>query len=714
MFSTLSSLLPAALSDRLEKLDLRSDSATAKMNDVEDDGVKRRDMAEDTHKKEKKKKTTSNETFIVVRPPPAKSNHPLNLQLQLVPAHHSRDRSSASCATTPTATTPMNPFLADSSQTHEINQASTSSPPSPAASETDHVLKRSPSTRSNRSETSAFYASSTASSGSVTSFASTTSSGSARRMIIPLYNLSAHNVMTNTILDAGTDARVARFLKRGLEIVDLAILEPTEVWQGRQPAHGAGVGATSDPLGIPIHRTNSGVSAHSLIPPTPNEARVATPELSTPGSSQASVSDHSSPSTHHSDDTPMNTPVVQTGAKKFFGRVFRKKDSSVHRQTPSVSVTEHPTIPPSPKVIPQLLEPHTPTQVKPTASEVLLPAVLGLSPTLSAATNPPTGRCVSHVWIIRKWLKVERQGMISNVLGKIGREASAHGIGHVGTQDAHEWEVRFEWSRGKSKDEKARKTRRRTSSVRPPSHSASQRNSITLDDAHGPLHLSGAAVVSLDSPRQSLDVRTQSSPRTPSPRRDISKAVSITSSDDDTANGHGDDPGEDSDPEDSETPWTCCMVLTHASAPLTQPASAFSKGHSRRRTMSSSHNLPTTPTPANVHEFIPDGAPAHTPVRLKVATLSPAPHHPKVVCQLKVPYPLPDVEVEHGVLRKRLVLADGTTRSTIPVNGPQMLTMTAEEIKDVVCSTAFWVVVREGFGGVGKKNRKGDGWKIRG
>ena len=41
------------------------------------------------------------------------------------------------------------------------------------------------------------------------------------------------------------------------------------------------------------------------------------------------------------------------------------------------------------------------------------------------------------------------------------------------------------------------------------------------------------------------------------------------------------------------------------------------------------------------------------------------------------------------------------------------LTLTAEEIKDVVCGTGLWLVVREGFGGVGRVNRKGDGWRIR-
>jgi hypothetical protein len=41
------------------------------------------------------------------------------------------------------------------------------------------------------------------------------------------------------------------------------------------------------------------------------------------------------------------------------------------------------------------------------------------------------------------------------------------------------------------------------------------------------------------------------------------------------------------------------------------------------------------------------------------------------------------------------------------------LRLSAEEIKDVLCSTGAWLVVKEGFGGIGRVGRKGDGWKIR-
>ena len=34
--------------------------------------------------------------------------------------------------------------------------------------------------------------------------------------------------MTNVVLDTGTDARVVKFLKRGLKAIGLAVLDPVE------------------------------------------------------------------------------------------------------------------------------------------------------------------------------------------------------------------------------------------------------------------------------------------------------------------------------------------------------------------------------------------------------------------------------------------------------------------------------------------------------
>ncbi|KAE8271286.1 hypothetical protein A4X09_0g1031 [Tilletia walkeri] len=93
------------------------------------------------------------------------------------------------------------------------------------------------------------------------------------------------------------------------------------------------------------------------------------------------------------------------------------------------------------------------------------------------------------------------------------------------------------------------------------------------------------------------------------------------------------DEEELSDQEDSERPWTCHLVLGPG-------------------------------------------------VRIPLGTLVPAPHHPKILGQLAVPYPLPDLSM-CGV-------------------GPLARGITREELKDVVSVTAMHLVVREGFGGIGK------------
>jgi len=99
------------------------------------------------------------------------------------------------------------------------------------------------------------------------------------------------------------------------------------------------------------------------------------------------------------------------------------------------------------------------------------------------------------------------------------------------------------------------------------------------------------------------------------------------------------------------------------------------------------------------------------PQKLKIATLHPAPHHPKIVAQLKVPFPLPDVDLNNAnvIRRKPHKAKEGGEAS----HKDSEHVLCAEEIKDVICSTAFWLIVREGFGGVGKEKRKGDGWRIR-
>ena len=162
----------------------------------------------------------------------------------------------------------------------------------------------------------------------------------------------------------------------------------------------------------------------------------------------------------------------------------------------------------------------------------------------------------------------------------------------------------------------------------------------------------------------------------------------------------GEDDGDESEPEDSETPWTCTLVLSRvgdegggAMTPAAAAAAAAAEG------TGSSNST-----------------------RVRVATFSPTPHHPKVVALLKVPFPLPDIIVDRVQVCRRAVSAQGIARPswTAAAKGggsegdePEGLVLTAEEIKDIVSSTGLWLVVRENIGGVGKVSRKGDGWRIR-
>ncbi|CAK5271177.1 unnamed protein product [Mycena citricolor] len=93
-----------------------------------------------------------------------------------------------------------------------------------------------------------------------------------------------------------------------------------------------------------------------------------------------------------------------------------------------------------------------------------------------------------------------------------------------------------------------------------------------------------------------------------------------------------DDSGDESDPEDSEVPWTCTVKVRRIGP----------------------HLGPRVPGPRE-----PSGENAEI-LRVKFGTLSPIPKHSKFVAVLKVPFPMPDIDVEHLTVRKR---ESGTGRS---------------------------------------------------
>ncbi|KAJ7457035.1 hypothetical protein FB451DRAFT_1342002 [Mycena latifolia] len=641
-------------------------------------------------------------TFIFVRPPPAKTNHPLNLQVQLVPPNSrgpsgltSASRQSldinTSAPTTPATSAPTSPT--ESAPTTPV----TATPG--AGYESGQVLRRTPSNRS--------IASSTYSASSTTSTASGSTTAS-RRMIVPLYNLQAHNVMTNIIVDAGTDAKIARFTKRGIEMLDLAVLEPVEVYAGGGaptdglPPGGSSAFSTRTAGGRP---SISGGAGGLQVPGAAGggSSRPTTPDPATTNSSQASLASSSAHSASHSHSQQHEMPpsaAPQTPQKRnLFGKLFKKKDAAGadsetptpistpkrgHTRTLSAALGGRPVSPNPAIALPRtsLSSAHRssidlPHDDAPPPITGQRAPVLGVQPAVSAPMHPPKGRPGLYVWVVKKWLKHEGGGLLAVARGMV------KGQGGEGELTA-EVEVRFEWKRGKAK-------RRREKEGREGEERASRRQPSTANLAAPAKRLSMGGI-SRQSSFSTVAASEDGHAHDASARR---RSI--------VASAEGADSGEESDPEDSETPWTCTVKVRRLAA------------HHERS--SSGHHLSFGREGREREREEPDEAERakwkREVVRIKVGTLSPTPHHPKVVAMLKVPFPLPDVDVEHMVVRKREGGPGSIGAGAAPKPG-HGLVITAEEIKDVVCSTGLWLVVREGFGGIGKVSRKGDGWRIRG
>ena len=382
----------------------------------------------------------------------------------------------------------------------------------------------------------------------------------------------------------------------------------------------------------------------------------------------------------------------------------------------------------------------------------LRPPVLGIQPTFvssnpsstSANANPlnvlsPDGpsamttetpdlfgqRALMYVWLVRRWMKKRPStlgglsglgdsavGFLGDVVGglkgekekdkrkkdkdkKRNSEDLVPGPPHTGLTTVTAplmyggVEVRFEWKRARAKErggsrkKKTRSGRGRTGTEVGRAESDGEIEASTeRDDRDERGSIRGGAPQSKTKERLKYEEKKKFRMSTGSINSFTANSV-MDGAEFETKKGNQYDDGEDSDPEDSETPWICTLKLRRG-------ATAAAAG---------------TPTPGNTQ---PQPPVLQTRVlRIKVGTVSPTPHHPKVVAMLKVPFPLPDIEVERmGVIKRQGVIPPQNS-------GYNGLVLTAEEIKDVVCSTGLWLVVREGFGGVGRVSRKGDGWRIR-
>ncbi|KAF9805241.1 hypothetical protein IEO21_09131 [Rhodonia placenta] len=422
---------------------------------------------------------------------------------------------------------------------------------------------------------------------------------------------------------------------------------------------------------------------------------------------------------------------ARSGSRKIFGKLFKRKEGDVGTPPPSPLPLNQSVMPSMPSMEStrskrtSLLSAHGHVLSASVSEPPLQPPVLGIQPSLRSPTVPPKGRPTKYVWIVRKWLKGEPESMFRDVKDRL--QEARNGNAAAGLEGIVE--VRFEWSRGRSTQKRGRdgehvrreSTRRRNraslvgSSATP--STASLHHPSTQSPVRQPQSQSQRTLSPGNAPRRSVDSARSISPGPAS----IVTGESTDESGRAARREREEDDGDESDPEDSETPWTCTLVVRRLHAP----------------------------PPARSPQHLGAGAsPQPQPpqsIRVKVAAVVPTPHHPKVVALLKVSFPLPDVEIERVAVHRRVVTPQGIARPAVsplppaaPSGGsgksskfwggggggkesgrveagrPASVMLTAEEIKDVVSCTALWLVVREGFGGVGRERRKGDRWMLRG
>ncbi|BEJ13880.1 hypothetical protein CspHIS471_0310540 [Cutaneotrichosporon sp. HIS471] len=684
------------------------------------------------------------ETFVLVKPPPTSSKNPLNLQLQLVmPAKSGRPRAGSDAASramipplpTPTATLSTAQAVAEASepstparQSFETPLASDRIPngvSGVAASTTsgsvtsDAPLSEAASGAPNLQSLPEHQAptvrrrSSTGSQTS-TSNASMVSSVSGKQRIVPLYNLSVHNVVQPTIVtDAGTDSRVAKFHKRNLDINGVGILEPSEVWL---PLPGGAVGSIPGNSPRPSFDPNSGarlprpasmISNMSLLSPAVTREDVKRPSVET-GGKPGKVDAH-------------GLRVQDEGPKKFFGKIFRKRHAaaepiepprrgSVARSTSSYFSAEGAgglKVPSTPPLAPAVhfngaaelekighptfgLAPNIMARNSSVTNLDMNGAIVGL---IGDVPKPEglesdlmnivrSGRPVGYTWTVRRWAKKNMEGWASHIVA-----AAAAGLDMVGSSIPGDGadEVVFEWVKMRfyTTNEDAIAALRRHPAASEGANLVRRTRPLLPSPSPG-ASPAGSRVNLVQRQRTNLDatIKARKGPAPPSPapsKRRVSPPT--TRSSDDAASAdvnvtlvnldvdeHGvvpavhepdqpltpEDDGYDSDPEDSETPWACSVWVKRT-------------GH-----------------------------------RQLLATLTPAPHHPKVIAVLRVPSVL-----------KGLSLTDvpASAGKSGPVSGiaarvRDEVCLTEENLKDVVSVTAMWLVAREEFSGFGRKDKR--------
>ncbi|KAJ9120666.1 hypothetical protein QFC22_002596 [Naganishia vaughanmartiniae] len=557
-----------------------------------------------------------------------------------------------------------------------------------------------------------------------------------RGNIIPLYNLSVHNVMTTTVTDAGTDSKIAKFHKRSVDIVGLGTLEATEVCAkspadlARRSRHSQIVAAADRVALAPPLSAKSGTRRSMEDPESPPGPSTQTDTI------QRSAVQDESPS-----KGTAQPPFDRT--KKLFGKLFKKREPTTDLSVPPPSpskqgfqaIAEHLTSPLSPQAT---RNPFTSTAGLSSAPSVYYgQPTFGMSPTIvTVPLSPSNRRPRVYTWTVKRWAPAGELTIVNEWTSRLAPLIN----GESAASTVALGEVVFEWRKGWSKRGTAlSRATTRASMHELPSTPAPNRDSLSPFPIQS--HPSSAAAsrrssyLGPDSQQQAVNASSSRPPSPSLPRKKSSagesaiSTVSTKVSFDDRAfrrdlsevaqrpsmqarasspapswssrraqQQEEEDEGE-SDPEDSETPWICKVYVP------------------RDRVKASDGSI--------------------TAKGKIVGTLYPAPHHPRVVAQIKIPVEIGNVATGIGALMAPASLSHQSsdlsasvhsglksarpTISSPPLTGTSQqqqppplhaepsfkqeeIVMTEENIKDVVSVTAMWLVSRE-FGAVGKKKK---------
>lgn len=606
----------------------------------------------------RRKKVAPPELLVIVKPPPSKQTNPLNLQIQLVMPQQLFSRRDGS----------------QRRSSIDSSAATADLPPTPS-----NELRRRDSIASTRSA------------GSELSAAGSVASAGSGRRVTPLYNLNFHQILSTTVSDAGTDQKVAKYVKRGIDLDGFGILEPAELIHGvndlasLQRAAAIDKGNLAVQTGIatnisPQSETDSSGGAGGAVD---DASAFSAPNRDATSSTVASST--TEPPTSFQAMTPEARGIEANLGGKLLGK-FKKLSLGVRPASASAASgafgrdtasAQARTIVAAPAAASSLFG-------RLSTSDATRGQQSSDIPQMQPGAGVVDGkRTEGYFWTVRKWNRKAHDGAPANFAGRSSTLASpsidAPGcnpvltnvwtrfnlVNRMGGNEPHpppsQIPVRFEWSRYSKKWSKCQQGREAQAQTR-----ARLRASVSLNASVTSIERQSGLEASRSNaslPRQQHLATTSTSAQslgdaeaavarlsTGDAARAISRPSSFISgtghrsprrSADTSAAGssapHGDEDansGDESDPEDSETPWNCHLVLG-----------------------------PTT--------------------RIPLGTLSPAPHHPKLVGQLAVPFPLPDLS-STGL-------------------GPDGAGLTREELKDVIIVTCLHLIVRESFGGLARR-----------